>query len=233
MRLQDPLSLLAIAMFASLATAAGGCTPTERVRVGGEAGTSGAAGTSSAGGAGTGAAGTGSSTGVAGMSGASGTGGSSTVPSGVDDGKLFRDAAVLPAVDSTPTVDAGRADAGALPVPTATLRIGGLGLTAVFTQKGADVTMAVTATNCAQGMHVIEIHGGFSCDNSGTQGPVWDGKRGAGIPALTCGADRRGTMTYTRSGADPATAWTVGDHATKTDVTLHPAIASGNCGTFF
>lgn len=229
MRLQDPLSLLAIAMFAALATSGGGCTPTERVRAGGEAGTSGAAGTSSAG---TGAAGTGSSTGAAGTWGAAGTS-SVGAPSGVDDGKLFRDAAVLPALDSTPAVDAGRADPGAPPMPTATLRIGGLGLTAVFTQKGPDVTMSVTATNCAQGMHVIEIHGGFSCDNSGTQGPVWDGKRGAGIPALACGADRRGTMTYTRSGADPATAWTVGDHETRTDVTLHPAIASGSCGTFF
>jgi hypothetical protein len=226
MRLGD---LLAIATLTTLA-ANGACTPTERVSTSGGAGTSGAAGTSVTGVAGTsGAAGSSSSTGAAGTS---STGGSTNIPSGVDDGRLFRDAAVLPAVDSTPTVDAGRADAAA-PMATATLRIGGLGLTAVFTQKGTDVTMSVTATNCAQGMHVIEIHGGFSCDNSGTQGPVWDGKRGAGIPALNCGADRKGTMTYTRSAADPATAWTVGDHATKTDVTLHPAIASGNCGTFF
>jgi hypothetical protein len=208
----------------------GGCAPKERV------GASGAAGSSSTGAAGTssslsGAGGT-SSSGAAGTSTSGAAGGAPTVPSGVDDGRLFRDAAALPALDSTPTVDAGRAEAPPA-MPMATLRIGGLGLTAVFTQKGADVTMAVTATNCAQGSHVIEIHGGFSCDNAGTQGPVWDGKRGAGIPALTCGADRRGTLTYTRSGADPATAWTVGDHATKTDVTLHPAIASGSCGTFF
>ena len=35
---------------------------------------------------------------------------------------------------------------------------------------------------------VIQIHGGFSCDNASTQGGVWDGKRGDGIPAFTCGA---------------------------------------------
>jgi hypothetical protein len=224
-----PVDLLAIAAFATLAIPGGGCAPQERgrVRANGAAGTAatGAAGTSATGTAGT------SPPGVAGTSGAAGT--APSTPSGVDDGRLFHDAAVLPALDSTPAADAGRLDSGAPAMPTATLRIGGLGLTAVFTQKGTDVTMAVTATNCSQGSHVIEIHGGFSCDNAGTQGPVWDGKRGAGIPALTCGADRRGTLMYTRSGADPATAWTVGDHATKTDVTLHPAIASGNCGTFF
>jgi hypothetical protein len=40
-------------------------------------------------------------------------------------------------------------------------------------------------------------------------------------------------LTYTRSGSDPALAWTVGDHNTNTDVTLHPMMLDSNCGTFF
>ena len=61
---------------------------------------------------------------------------------------------------------------------------------------------------------------------------MWDGARGAGIPTLAC-ANSKGTLTYTRSGSDPTTNWTVGDHNTKTDVTLHPMSADSSCGTFF
>jgi hypothetical protein len=47
-------------------------------------------------------------------------------------------------------------------------------------------------------------------------------------------------LTYTRAGTDPATNWTVGDHAFATDVTAHVMIvmdtANTNriaCGNFF
>lgn len=211
------------------------------------AGAAGSAGGSSLGAAGaavdpTGVAGAGDPTGAAGGSGDMGTM-PGTVPSGaggtIDQGRLFTDAAT---VSTTTNDDAGAstkpeaaADTGKS-VPgdgnTSTCHVGGMNFVLVFTQKGTDVTMVVTATNCPAGSHTIQIHGGFSCDNAGTEGGVWDGQRGAGIPALTC-ANNKGSLTYTRSGADATTSWTVGDHATKTDVTLHPMSVDTSCGTFF
>jgi hypothetical protein len=170
-----------------------------------------------------------------GVAGAAGLGGAS----GVDEGQLFTDAAVvsLAAPDAGPaaTPDAAAGDAGAA-IPgdgnVGTCHIGGSNFVLVFTQKGTDVTMVVTATNCATGTHTFQIHAGFSCDTADTEGGVWDSARGAGIPTLTC-ANNKGTLTYTRAGADPTTNWTVGDHDTKTDVTLHPMSADSSCGTFF
>jgi hypothetical protein len=195
---------------------------------------------------GTGGAATG--TGVAGAGDQTGSGGDpgsvpGTVPSGaggtVDQGRLFTDAAtVSPSTDAgaASTPEAPPADAGGKSVPgdgnTSTCHVGGMSFLLVFTQKGTDVTMVATATNCPAGNHTIQIHGGFSCDNAGTEGGVWDGKRGDGIPTLSC-ANNKGSLTYTRSGADPTTSWTVGDHATKTDVTLHPMSVDTSCGTFF
>jgi hypothetical protein len=225
---------------ASTGTAGTGAGPTGTAGTGaapaGTAGTMGAAGTTGAAGTGAapaGAAGTGSS--ASGAAGTGATGAAGTGTSGIDNGFLFHDAgAVVMAPEPMGSSDGGtKAEGGSSPAGVGTLHINSMGLTAVFTQKGADVTMAVTATNCTQGAHTIQIHGGFSCDNTSTQGGVWDGKRGDGIPALNCGADKKGTLSYTRSGADPSTNWTVGDHNTKTDVTLHPAMAEGNCGTFF
>jgi hypothetical protein len=226
----------------STGTAGTGAAPTGTAGTGapttGTAGTTGAAGTGApttgaAGTGTTGAAGTGSA--PTGAAGTGSTGAAGTGTNGVDNGFLFRDAgAVVMAPEPMASSDAGaKVEGGSSPVGVGTLHINNMGLTAVFTQKGADVTMAVTATNCAQGAHTLQIHGGFSCDNASTQGGVWDGKRGDGIPALNCGADKKGTLNYTRLGADPSTNWTVGDHNTKTDVTLHPAMAEGNCGTFF
>jgi hypothetical protein len=179
-------------------------------------------------------------TGAAGMAPVMGT-----VPSGaggtVDQGRLFTDAAPV----STASADAGSpttsetssaSDSGGATIPgdgnTSTCHVGGMSYLLVFTQKGADVTMVVTASNCPTGNHTILIHGGFSCDNASTEGAVWDGKRGDGIPQLAC-ANNKGTLTYTRLGADPSTSWTVGDHSTKTDVTLHPMSVDSSCGTFF
>jgi hypothetical protein len=221
-------------------------------------GATGAAGTSVAAGAAgsaTGAAGVGDPTGAAGANptGAAGAvvdptgaaGMMGTVPSGaggtVDQGRLFTDAALV----TTPTDDAGAAPADASTggpsdvgktIPgdgnTSTCHVGGMTYLLVFTQNGGDVTMVVTATSCSAGMHTIQIRAGFSCDNAGTEGGVWDGNRGQGIPMLSC-QNNKGTLTYMRSGADPTTSWTVGDHSTKTDVTLHPMSVDTSCGTFF
>jgi hypothetical protein len=237
------LAILALAALATLgAGTLGSCASKDRGSATGAAGSSstGAAGTSATGAAGTsatGAAGT-SLSGAAGTSGPGAAGASATGAAGttsnVDNGQLFRDAAVVVPVQAPPpATDAGGKPDATMPNPTGTLHINSIGLEAVFTQKGADVTMVLTAKNCPQGSHVIQIRAGFSCDNPSTQGGVWDGKRGDGIPAFTCGANKQGALTYTRTGGDPATNWTVGDHSTKTDVTLHPAMVEGNCGTFF
>jgi hypothetical protein len=116
---------------------------------------------------------------------------------------------------------------------TATAKVPTFGLSAVFTQKGTEVTVVVTATKCPAGAHTIHIHEGFACDDP-TNKPIWGGKRGDGFGTLTCTADQKGTLTHTRSGADPATKWTLGDQNLMTDVTLHPIFIDGqSCGTFF
>ncbi|MEP6653215.1 MAG: hypothetical protein ABJA82_07635 [Myxococcales bacterium] len=154
---------------------------------------------------------------------------------GFDDGRLFTDAGVAPPATGGSVGSSGGAtgvDAG--PVNrTATCAIPSVGLTAVFTQTGADVTVVVTANNCASGSHVLTIRGGFSCDSASTQGGIWGNTRGTGLGTFTCNASKQGMLTYTRSGKDPALAWTVGDHNTNTDVTLHPMMLDSNCGTFF
>ena len=166
-----------------------------------------------------------------------------TVPSGaggsVDLGYLFTDASAVTSASTdagSSSPDATSGDAGAKSAPgdgnVGTCHVGGMNYLLVFTQRGTDVTMVVTASNCSNGNHTIQLHDGFSCDNASTELGVWDGKRGIGIPALVC-ANNKGTLTYTRTGADPTTNWTVGDHATKTDVTLHPMSVDSSCGTFF
>jgi hypothetical protein len=188
-----------------------------------------------------GAAVTGSGGSARGTGGAStGTGGAVST-GGVDDGRLFTDAAVVgPGSGGTIGTDAAvppRTDASADGPPgdghVATASIPVVGLTAVFTQKGIDVTVVVTATKCPAGAHTIQIHDGFSCDSAATELGVWGGTRGAGIPSITCNAAMQGTLTYTRLGSNAATNWTIGDHNTLTDATLHPISLDTNCGTFF
>ena len=175
---------------------------------------------------------------------AGGTGGA--LPGGSDDGRLFTDASVPTSSGGmTGTADASvtqPADAGTDGPPgnghTATCSIPTVGLTAVFTQTGTDVKVVITATKCPAGSHVIQIHAGFSCDSAATQGGIWGGARGTGIgnaaSTITCNAAMQGALTYTRLGTNSATNWTVGDHNTLTDVTLHPMMLDAtNCGTFF
>lgn len=191
---------------------------------------------------------TGGTTGSGGTGGSGtprGTGGSGT-PRGTgggagnyDDGHLFTDAGLVTFSGGATGTDAavsGSMDAASVPPGsghTATCSIPAVGLTAVFTQTGIDVTVVITATKCPAGSHVIQIHDGFSCDSASTQGGVWGGKRGDGIGSITCNASQQGTLTHTRPGTDANTNWTVGDHSTKTDVTLHPMMLESNCGTFF
>ena len=165
-----------------------------------------------------------------------GTGGQPT-GSG-DNGALFRDAASTAAIladanGPSPADGSAGGEAGS-GIPgdghMATAHIGGY--TAVFTQKGTDVTLVLSG-NCS-GSHKIEIHEGYACDDP-TKGPVWGGARGTGLfsagSTFTC--DGTSKATYTRSGADPKTSWTVADHNAMTDVTLHPILVDNSCGTFF
>lgn len=157
-----------------------------------------------------------------------------------DDGHLFTDAGLVTFSGGATGTDAAvsaSTDAASDGPPgsghMATCSIPAVGLTAVFTQTGIDVTVVITATKCPAGNHVVQIHDGFSCDSAATQGGVWGGKRGDGIGSISCSSAQQGTLTYTRTGTDPTLNWTVGDHSTKTDVTLHPMMLESNCGTFF
>ncbi len=171
--------------------------------------------------------------GSGGTVGGNGSGGVPSNPNGFDDGKLFPDAGppTSPPMDASTGGDTTGAETGGA-IGMAVKMFPDLNITLSFTQKGADVTMVAKHKGC--GAFTIVIHNGFSCDNVMTQGGVWDGKRGDGITGNTvCDAQQNGTLTYTRPGADPALAWTVGDHIAKTDITYHPIFVDGHCVTFF
>lgn len=190
--------------------------------------------------------GTGSVIGTGGATGGQGnTGEAGTSGTNVDDGSLFHDAGTVAGIladagGSGATSEAGTTttpDGGGSGIPgdgkSAIGKVVPFGLRALFTQKGVDVTVVITATHCPAGMHTLTIHEGYACDDP-TRGPVWGGgKRGAGIPPIICDAAQQGTLTYTRSGSDPSTNWTVADQNPTTDVTLHPLMMESQCGTFF
>jgi hypothetical protein len=125
-----------------------------------------------------GTGGTLSATGGAPTATATGGKGGSGGGGGFDDGRLFADAGVAQAASGGSVGSSGGApgvDAGPM-TSTATCAIPSVGLTAVFTQVGRDVTVVVTANNCASGNHVLTIRSGFSCDSAGTQGGIWGGR---------------------------------------------------------
>jgi hypothetical protein len=129
---------------------------------------------------------------------------------------------------------------------TVTSTIGGkVNGTATFTQTGADVKVVVKLSACPSGVLGIHINDGDSCDNPGTEGKPWDGKRGniGDTGSITC-ANNSANLTYTRTGGDPTTNWTIGDHNLKTDITSYVVIVSSSadgvsnaafigCGNFF
>ncbi len=196
-------------------------------------------------------AGSGSTTG--GTMNAAATGGSAPTNSSGgkgngDDGDLFPPESSVPfdptvgGAGGTPAVGGagGKNTDGA----TITSQIGGSGVngSAKFTQTGADVTVVVKLTKCPNGTIGLHINNGDSCDNMGTEGKPWDGKRGniGDSGSITCN-NNSANLTYTRSGSDPALKWTIGDHA-STDITFYVVIASTNadgsgsyigCGNFF
>ena len=170
-----------------------------------------------------------------GSGGTSSSGGNPGMPQSAvgDDGKLFTDAGPVVGLPPGPTIaDAGTTEAGLIggSAGTATKMYPALMLTMTFTQKGTDVTMAITHKGCSPVS--VQIHAGYACDNASTYGGIWD--RNGNITGNTvCDAAQLGTLTYTRSGSDPALAWTVGDHSVTTDVTFHAILVDGNCHTFF
>jgi hypothetical protein len=186
-------------------------------------------------GAGSGGGG-GSSNQGSGGNGSSGSGGAIQGNGGFDDGNLFADAAP-PAAPADASMPSGGdasvpSDASGQASGVAVKMFPSLGINLSFTQNGTDVKMVATHKGC--GAMMVQIHDGFSCDNTSTQGGVWDGKRGDGIAGpVTCDASQTGTLTYTRPGNDPTLNWTVGDHNAKTDVTYHPIFVDGHCLTFF
>jgi hypothetical protein len=95
--------------------------------------------------------------------------------------------------------------------------------TAEFTQHGADVVVRVDLTSCAEGSHLIQIFGGYSCDSIESQGSLWNPPRGENFGSepgtIQCGADKKGSLSFTRPGGDPTTSWTVGDGNPVTDIT--------------
>ncbi|MES1204892.1 MAG: superoxide dismutase family protein [Pseudomonadota bacterium] len=114
--------------------------------------------------------------------------------------------------------------------------------TAAFMNVTNGVQVIITLANCPAGDHGIHIHEGTACTNSTTQGGHWGGTGTAAMPTrgegiggvgtgvITCGFNGTAGLTYTRTNADPATAWTIGGDA-ATNVIGHPLIVHGLTST--
>jgi Cu/Zn superoxide dismutase len=103
--------------------------------------------------------------------------------------------------------------------------------TVTFVANGADVTVTYALENCPAGVHPTHIHAGTGCASTAEQGLHWAPPRGEGIGGtgtghVTCTADMKGTLTYTRTGGMPATNWTIGPPA-GTNIIGHPLIVHG------
>jgi hypothetical protein len=164
---------------------------------------------------------------------------------GGDQGRLFGPGMVTPLM---PEETGGTGAGGGATIPgdghmvTSMIR-GSINGTATFTQTGEDVTLVVSlSSGCADGNHQFRIHDGYSCDNDMTEGVPWV-PRGVGIgpeSGIACKGGK-GTLTYTRVGADKTKNWTVADQNAETDLTTHVVIVSdeknpdsrASCGNFF
>lgn len=175
--------------------------------------------------------------------------GSGQAVGGGDQGALFPPGGAVPIM---PVATGGSAGGGAggstSTIPgdgksvTSMIR-GSINGTAVFSQKGEDVTVVVNLTSgCADGKHMFQVYDGDSCDNASTEGMPWS-PRGTGLgPAggIQCSGGK-GMMMDVRSGADKTKNLTVGDHVLATDVSTHVVIVSdekdptsrASCGNFF
>jgi hypothetical protein len=172
--------------------------------------------------------------------------GSGQAIGGGDQGSLFPPDGSVPIMPP----DTGGSSAGGTPstipgdgkVVTSMIR-GSINGTAVFSQKGEDVTVVVNLmSGCADGKHMFRIHDGDSCDNATTEGVPW-GTRGTGwgpADGIQCSGGK-GMMMDTRLGADKTKNITVGTHDLSTDVSTHVVIVSdekdpnsrASCGNFF
>lgn len=172
--------------------------------------------------------------------------GSGQALGGGDQGASFGAGEQVPIMPPDPVGGSGGGGGGGgIPgdgnVFTSKLGGGDMNGTAKFTQRGEDVDLELEMTRCPDGKHRVSIHAGFSCDNSSTKGPVWErsGEIG-GADGVVCSGGK-GSLKYTRSGADKSKNWTVGDHVVETDLTAHVVIIGkvddpGSldcCGNFF
>jgi hypothetical protein len=209
---------------------------------------------SAAGTAGSVVSGAGAPTGGASSTGGASAAGSAGAPTpgagagGGDNGGLFDPGSSVPfdpnAGGAGGAVGTGGSGGLNIDGKTVTSQIGGSASgQATFTQSGADVKVTVKLTSCPSGVLGIHINDGDSCDNTGTEGMPWEGKRGniGDAGTITC-TNNSANLTYTRLGSDPTTNWTIGDHNLMTDITSYVVIVSSNadgtsgfigCGNFF
>jgi len=199
----------------------------------------------------------GGSSGVASGGSSPTTGGLATIPlagsggqavGGGDQGTLFPPEGAVPIMPVGTGGSGGGGAGGGSAIPgdgkSVTSKLGGsIGGTAVFSQKGVDVTVVVTLTNgCADGKHMFQVYDGDSCDNPSTEGKPW-APRGTGlgpVGGIQCSGGK-GMMMDMRLGADTTKNLTVGDHVLATDVSTHVVIVSdekdpnsrASCGNFF
>ncbi len=121
--------------------------------------------------------------------------------------------------------DASAADAGTRTAKSSIKAFGGGTIrgTAVLRQRGDDVVVELDLTSCSEGSHLVQIFSGYSCDSVQSQGSVWNPPRGENLGSeagtISCGSDKKGSLTFTRPGGNPRTSWTVGDRSPTTDVT--------------
>jgi len=107
--------------------------------------------------------------------------------------------------------------------------------TAVFVPVANGVQVTINLSNCPTGTHGIHIHAGTACDTTASQGDHWGGTGTASMPSrgegigtgmgqIMCDAQMMGgPLVYTRTNADPDTAWTIGGSNT-TNVIGHPIV---------
>ena len=228
-------TLSALLVAATLAVAGCGSSSSGGGTGGTSGGTGGASGTGGTSGGTGGASGTGGTGGASGTGGTSGTGGASGTGGSGTDG----------AASDTPAGDtASDAPAGAMAQATITALTGGtITGTVTFEQIGQDVKMTYALENCPAGVHPTHIHQNGTCGADGqAAGAHWDPPRGenigSGTGQITCDAQMKGTLVYTRTGDMAATRWTVGG-AAATNVVGHTVVIHGvndtnlrhGCGT--
>ncbi|HVR63485.1 MAG TPA: superoxide dismutase family protein [Polyangia bacterium] len=171
-------------------------------------------GSSSGGGSGSGGSGGGSGSGGSGSTGSggiSGSGGSGTNGSGSGGAGSGGSPALDAGAEGGTDTPAAGPMAQAIITPVGQGTITGT-VTFVNVPEGVQVTYALE--NCPTGIHPTHIHVGTACGPDGNAaGGHWDTPRGEGIGGnsqITCDAQMKGTLTYTRASTVATTRWTIG-----------------------